>query len=174
MNRAENYAQALVSIGNAEDGAAQLESEVHAFATAMASSPELADSLSDSSIPAARRQQVVEDILGVKASKAATAGLSMIVGAGRASDIPEIARALSSQLAGDRGAAYAEVRSAVPLSDTQKQRLEQALSDKLGRPVSVRVTIDPSVVGGLVTQIDDTVIDGSVRRRLSQLRETLA
>ena len=140
----------------------------------MSGSPELTDSLSDSSIPPARRQQIVEDLLGVKASRAAVAGISMVVGAGRASDLPEIARALSSRLAGDRGASYAEVRSAVPLSDDQKQRLEKALSQKLGRPVSVRVTIDPTVVGGLVTQIDDTVIDGSVRRRLSQMRETLA
>ena len=174
MSRPEDYAEALVAIGNAEGAGASLESEVHAFANAVSSSPELADSLSDSSIPPARRQQIVEDLLGAKASRAATAGLSMVVGAGRASDLPEIARALSSRLAGSRGASYAEVRSAVALSDDQKHRLEQALSAKLGRPVSVRVTIDPTVVGGLVTQIDDTVIDGSVRRRLSQMRETLA
>lgn len=174
MSRAEDYAQALIAIGNAEGATSSLESEVHAFANAMSGSSELTDSLSDSSLPASRRQQIVEDILGGKASRAASAGLSMVVGAGRASDIPEIARALSSRLAGDRGASYAEVRSAVPLSAEQTQRLEEALTAKLGRPVSVRVTIDPTVVGGLVTQIDDTVIDGSVRRRLSQMRETLA
>lgn len=100
--------------------------------------------------------------------------ISMIVGAGRASDLPEIARALSSRMAGNRGSAYAEVRSAVELTPEQLERLEAALSKKAGRPVSARVTIDPSVVGGLVTQIDDTVIDGSVRRRLSQMRESLA
>ena len=174
MSRAENYAEALIAIGNAEGEGAAIESDLHAFANAVAGSPELQNTLSDSSVPAANRQQVVEDLLAGKASKASAAAISMIVGAGRASDLPEIARALSSRMAGNRGSAYAEVRSAVELTPDQLERLEAALSKKAGRPVSARVTIDPSVVGGLVTQIDDTVIDGSVRRRLSQMRESLA
>ncbi len=174
MSRAENYAEALIAIGNAEGDMAAIESDLHAFTNAVAGSTELQNTLSDSSIPAANRQQVVEDVLAGKAGKASTAAISMIVGAGRAGDLPEIARALSSRVAGQRGSAHAEVRSAVALTDDQVQRLESALSAKAGRPVSVRVTIDPSVVGGLVTQIDDTVIDGSVRRRLTQMRETLA
>ena len=174
MSRAESYAQALIAVGNAEGDAAAIESDLHAFANAVAGSPELQNTLSDSSVPAANRQQVVEDLLAGKAGKASVAAISMIVGAGRAGDLPEIARAMSSQMAGNRGSAYAEVRSAVALSDAQVEKLEAALTKKTGRPVSVRVTIDPTVVGGLVTQIDDTVIDGSVRRRLSQMRETLA
>lgn len=174
MSRAEHYAEALIAIGNAEGDNAAIESDLHAFANAVAGSPDLQNTLSDSSVPASNRQQVVEDLLKGKAGKASTAVISMIVGAGRASDLPEIARALSSRMAGNRGSAYAEVRSAVELTPEQLERLEAALSKKAGRPVSARVTIDPSVVGGLVTQIDDTVIDGSVRRRLSQMRESLA
>jgi len=174
MSRAEQYAQAVIAIGNAEGDAGRLEADLHSFANAVAGSPELQNSLGDSSIPASKRQQVVEDVLEGKASRASTAAISMIVGAGRSGDLPEIARAVSSRLAGARGAAHAEVRSAVALSEDQKQRLAAALSKQAGRPVDVRVTIDPAVVGGLVTQIDDTVIDGSVRRRLNQMRETLA
>ena len=174
MSRADYYADALISIGNAEGDPAGLEADVHAFANAVAGSAELQNSLADSSMPAANRQQVVEDLLAGKASKASAAAISMVVGAGRAGDLPEIARAMSSKMAGGRGAAHASVRSAVPLSDEQVQRLEKALTEKVGRPVTARVTIDPSVVGGIVTQIDDTVIDGSVRRRLNQMRETLA
>ncbi len=174
MSRAEQYANALLALGNAEGNMAGLEADVHAFAAAVDGSPELADNLSDSSIPAANRQQVVEDLLEGKATRASASVISMIVGAGRVGDLPEIARSLSSKLAGSRGSAHAEVRSAVPLTDEQKQRLEQALSEKMGRPVTARVTVDPTVVGGLVTQIDDTVIDGSVRSRLNQMRESLA
>lgn len=174
MSRSEHYADALIALGNAEGDLGAIESNVHAFANAVAASPELQNALSDSSMPAGNRQQVVEDLLAGKATKASTAAISMIVGAGRSADLPEIARSLSSKLAGGRGAAYADVRSAVPLSEEQTKRLEEALTAKAGHPVSVRVTIDPTVVGGLVTQIDDTVIDGSVRRRLNQMRETLA
>jgi F-type H+-transporting ATPase subunit delta len=173
MSRAEDYAEAVLAIGRAEGDQSRLESDLHSFATVLAGSAELQNSLGDTTIPAANRQQVVEDVLDGKASKASTAAISMIVGAGRAADIPEIARALSSRMAGQRGEAYADVRSAVPLTDDQVQRLEAALTKQAGRDVTVRVTIDPSVVGGLVTQIDDTVIDGSVRRRLTQMRESL-
>lgn len=174
MSRAQSYANALIEIGNAEGDMSAMESDLHAFTNAVAGSSELQNTLSDSSLPAAKRQQVVEDVLAGKAGKSSLAAISMVVGAGRAADLPEIARAVSSTLAGARGSAYAEVRSAVPLSADQITRLEAALSAKTGRPVTARVTIDPSVVGGLVTQIDDTVIDGSVRRRLSQMREALA
>lgn len=174
MSRAENYAEALIAVGNAEGDMAAIESDLHAFTNAVAGSPELQNTLSDSSVPAANRQQVVEDLLAGKASRASAAAISMIVGAGRASDLPEIARALSSRMAGNRGSAFAEVRSAVELTPEQLERLEAALSKKAGRPVTARVTVDPTVVGGLVTQIDDTVIDGSVRRRLTQMRESLA
>lgn len=174
MSRVDHYANAVLEIARAEGAEAAVESDLHAFANAVSGSQELQTTLTDSSIPASARQQVVEDVLSGKANKASQAAISMIVGAGRGSDLGEIAKALSSQLAGSRGASFAEVRSAVALSDEQVARLEAALSKKIGRPVSVRVTVDPSVVGGLVTQIDDTVIDGSVRRRLTNMRESLA
>lgn len=173
MSRIEDYADAVLAVGRAERSVGRIESDLHAFAEAIAASAELQNTLGDATIPAVRRQQVVEDVLGGKAGRASVAAISMLVGAGCSDELGEIARALSSKVAGERGAAYAEVRSAVPLSDEQKQRLAAALSESVGRPVDVRVTIDPSVVGGLVTQIDDTVIDGSLRRRLNQMRETL-
>ena len=174
MSRIESYADAVLAVGRAEGDVGRLESDLHAFADAVAASSELQNTLGDGAIPAARRQQIVEDVLQGKAAKASAAAISMLVGAGRAPELSEIARVVSSKVAGERGAAYAEVRSAVPLSEDQKSRLAAALSESVGRQVSVRVTIDPTVMGGLVTQIDDTVIDGSVRRRLNQMRETLA
>ena len=67
----------------------------------------------------------------------------------------------------------AEVRSAVALDDAQVQRLAQALSRATGKSVEVKVVVDPTVMGGLVATVGDTVIDGSVRHRLEQLKETL-
>ena len=173
MSRTDGYAQAVIAIGRAEGDMARLEADLHSFSNAVAGSPELQGSLADPTIPVARRQQIVEDVLADRAGTASIAAISMIVGAGRGSELAEIARAVSSRLAGERGAAFAEVRSAVPLTEDQTQRLAAALSQSVGPQVDVRVTIDPTVIGGLVTQIDDTVIDGSVRRRLNQMRETL-
>jgi len=130
--------------------------------------------LSDPAIPAARRQQVVEDILGGKASATTIGLVSMAVGAGRGSDLPDIVRALIERSAASRNRAVAEVRSAVPLTADQTTRLAAAIASATGKNVEIKVVIDPSVLGGLVTQIGDTVIDGSVRHRLNQVREAIA
>jgi F-type H+-transporting ATPase subunit delta len=63
------------------------------------------------------------------------------------------------------------VRSAVELTSDQQQRLAAALRQSVGHEVTVKVIVDPSLLGGIVTEIGDTVIDGSVRRRLHQLRD---
>lgn len=68
----------------------------------------------------------------------------------------------------------AEVRSAIDLTEDQKGRLAAALQSATGHEVDVRVIVDPTVVGGLVAQVGDQVIDGSVRHRLAQLRESLS
>jgi F-type H+-transporting ATPase subunit delta len=98
----------------------------------------------------------------------------MIVGAGRAADLAAIARAVLDKGAAVRNRAIAEVRSAVPLTDDQRRRLTDALKKSTGKDVEIKVVIDPAVLGGIVTQIGDTVIDGSVRHRLNQVRESLA
>ena len=96
--------------------------------------------------------------------------MSLVVGAGRAGDFPAIARALVAKLATASGRDVAEVRSAVALSEDQVARLTASLKQATGKDVDVRVTVDPSVLGGVVTTIGDTVIDGSVRSRLAQVK----
>ena len=64
----------------------------------------------------------------------------------------------------------AEVRSAIPLTDDQQPGSPTRSRKATGKRVEVKVIVDPSVLGGLVAQVGDTVIDGSVRRRLEQLR----
>jgi len=66
------------------------------------------------------------------------------------------------------------VRSAVPLDDAQRARLVEALSKATGRQVEVRVVVDPTVIGGIVTRVGDEIFDGSVRSRLRDAREQLA
>ena len=67
----------------------------------------------------------------------------------------------------------AEVRSAVALTPDQQTRLAAALANATGKQVNLKVVIDPTVMGGLVATVGDTVIDGSVRSRLEQLKSRL-
>lgn len=163
------YAAALLAVVRAEDETGA-DDEILRFAQAVEANDELRTTLADAQIPAVTRQQIVEDLLGGKASAVATAAVSLVVGAGRGADLPAIARALVAKLATAHGREVAEVRSAVALTDDQTQRLADSLKQATGKDVDVRVTVDPSVLGGIVTTIGDTVIDGSVRSRLAQVK----
>jgi F-type H+-transporting ATPase subunit delta len=169
-----SYAGAFHAVAAAEGNLATVEEELFRVGQAIEGNDTLRATLSDSSLPVARRQQVVEDLLAGKASPTTIGLVSMVVGSGRADDLPAIVRALIERSAASRNRAVAEVRSAVPLSADQSTRLAAALGAATGKDVEIKVVIDPSVLGGLVTQIGDTVIDGSVRHRLNQVREAIA
>src|SRR5207237_7380424 len=102
-----------------------------------------------------------------------TSLVSFVVAAGRARDLPAIIAKLVERAAAEKDRALAEVRSAVPLTADQQHRLAAALANATGKQVEVKVVVDPSVLGGLVATVGDTVIDGTLRTRLEQLRSLL-
>lgn len=172
-DRVQGYADAMLSVATAEGNVEQVSSELFNVARAVDTSDELRTSLNDQRIPASKRQQIVEDLLDGRASATTVGLVSMVVGAGRSGDLSKIADAFVKGAAAEQSREVASVRSAVPLSEDQQQRLAAAIKSSTGKDVDVKVTVDPSVVGGVVTTIGDTVIDGSVRSRLGKLRETL-
>ena len=171
-SRVTGYADALFAVAAAEGDLAAVEDELFRFAQALRSDDQLGSTLADQGVPVSRRQQVVEDLVGGKASATTTALVSMVVGAGRTTDLPAIVDALVERSAASRNKSVATVRSAIDLTAEQRNRLASAINTRTGRDVEIRVVIDPTVLGGVVTEIGDDIIDGSVRRRLNQLRES--
>ena len=171
-SRVTGYADALFAVAAAEGDLAAVEDELFRFAQALRSDDQLGSTLADQGVPVSRRQQVVEDLLGGRASATTTALVSMVVGAGRATDLPAIVDALVERSAASRNKSVATVRSAIDLTAEQRDRLASAINTRTGRDVEIRGVIDPTVLGGVVTEIGDDIIDGSVRRRLNQLRES--
>ena len=167
----QGYAQAILAVASAESTGAQVEDEIYRFSQVLQSSEELKSTLSDASIPSARRQQIVEDLLDGQVTQTTVALVSMVVAAGMGSDIKAIADKVVGLGAESRDKAVAEVYSVVDLSSDQQQRLAAALKSATGKDVEMKIIIDESVMGGLLVQIEDEVIDGTVRTRLKQLRE---
>jgi F-type H+-transporting ATPase subunit delta len=172
-DRTDAYAEALLEIAKAEGSLETVEDELFKVARTLEANEELRAILSDKAIPVERRQEVVESLLGGKASPVTTALVSFVVGVGRSKNLPEIIDKLVARAAAERQEAVAEVRTAFPIDEEHRQKLAEALSKATGKHVSVKVIIDPSVLGGVVARVGDTVIDGSIRHRLEQLRESL-
>jgi F-type H+-transporting ATPase subunit delta len=171
--RIEGYARALFEIARAEANLDAVEDELFRVARTYESSEQLRAALSDEGIPPAKRQSIIEDLLGGRASATTVQLVSMVVGSGRAHDLPAIIDAVVARASASKAEEVAEVRSAVALSADQQSRLAAALTNATGKRLNLKVVVDPSVIGGLVATIGDTVIDGSVRSRLEQLKSRL-
>jgi F-type H+-transporting ATPase subunit delta len=169
----EGYARALFEVARAEGTLDEVEDELFRFARSFESSDELRTALTDELIPAAKRQAIVEDLLGGKATSTTTQLVSMVVGSGRGRDLPAIINKLVARASNAKQLELAEVRTAVALTEDQQTRLKAALANATGKQVNLKVIVDPSVLGGIVATVGDTVIDGSVRTRVEQLKSRL-
>jgi F-type H+-transporting ATPase subunit delta len=166
------YATALFQVAKAEGNLESVEDELFKVARTVESNEQLRATLTDIHLPVEQRQSIIEDLLErSRASRVTVALVSFVVGAGHGRELPAIIDSLVQRAAEERQEELAEVRSAIPLNDDQRQRLAEALSKATGKRVSVKVVVDPSILGGIVAQVGDTIIDGSVRHRLDQLKE---
>lgn len=165
------YAEALFNVVRAEGELDRVEDELFRFGKLLESNYELKQALSDQSIDRTQRIKVLEDLLADKVSPHTLGLLTFIVAQGRARQLPQILEELSARAAEARNSVVAEVRSAIPLDERQRAALAKALGKATGRNVEVKVLVDPSVIGGVVAKVGETVIDGTVRRRLEQVKE---
>lgn len=172
-DRIEGYARALFEIARAEGTIDEVEDELFRLARTLESNDALRNALTDEMIPVARREGIVEDLLGDKATRTTVQLVSMVVAGGRGRDLPAIIDKLVRRASGAKQLEVAEVRSAVALSADQEARLKAALTNATGKQLNVKVVVDPSVIGGLVATVGDTVIDGSVRTRLDNVKSRL-
>ncbi len=167
------YAQALLSVADAEGVLERVEGELFSFARALESEASLREALTDPGLPVERKRALLEEVLGERADPHTIRLLAFVVEQGRARELGRIVDGLLAAAAERRRHVVAEVRTAVPLTDEQRERLATSLSQATGRAVEVRALVDPSVVGGIVARIGDEVIDGSVAARLREARERL-
>jgi F-type H+-transporting ATPase subunit delta len=99
--------------------------------------------------------------------------LLMVIGLGRAEALPEIVEAFAAAADRDAGRLRVVVRSARPIAEAQLARLKSALEHREGKRIELTTELQPALLGGMQIQLDHRMIDGSVSRALSELRERL-
>jgi F-type H+-transporting ATPase subunit delta len=150
-----------------------IEDQLFRFARVVEGSAELRIALSNPDIPLVARTQMLADLLQGKVLAPTQQMIGYVIRAGHLRDLVHTFDWLVELAATERGRRIAEVRTAVDLDSSQRLQLAAALTRTAGRPVEVRVRLDPDVIGGMLVSIGDTVIDGTVRYRLERLRDTL-
>ena len=152
----------------------EVEDEIFRFARVLEANPPLRQVLDDPNYPLEARLGVLSDLVGIKVERATLRLLGYVLRAGRVRNLVGAYDRLVELVATERGRRVAEVRSAIELSEAERERLQASLGRLVGREVEVRVVIDPSVIGGVMISTGDLFIDGTVRLRFERLRDQFA
>jgi F-type H+-transporting ATPase subunit delta len=151
-----------------------VEDELFRFGQIVAGNADLAITLSDPGAPAGRRVKLVEDLLKGKAQQATVRLVEVAVdgfgGRGFESSLTRLVELTAAKR--DREVAYVTV--AKPLSDADEQALAAKLAQIYGRPVSLKVDVDSSIIGGVSVKVGSDLYDGTILRRLNAARQAFA
>lgn len=134
----------------------------------------LRDALADPQKTPEQRVQLIRTVLGDKVSEHSRLLLERMVVSPRHKGLLSTLNEHTRIAAERRDRMIAVVTAAQPISDDQIARIERILHDRYGRQVQVQVQIDPEVIGGLRISLGDDVVDGTVQRRLAEVRRQLA
>ncbi len=168
---ARRYAQALFELAQEHDKQDEWLDALGQASDALAD-PTVALYLGVPRVPIVRKLDTVARLMEGSDEPLANA-IGLLTARGSLALLPAIVREYGVRLNESQGRAQAQVTSAVALSDEQRGKLSGLLRDMLGRDVVIEVAVDPDIMGGVVVQVGDQIIDGSVRTRLEALKRRL-
>ncbi|GAA3752249.1 F-type H+-transporting ATPase subunit delta [Spinactinospora alkalitolerans] len=152
----------------------ELEDELFRFGRIVAAEPGLRSALTREGVAAEHKRTLVENLLSGKAGSATLALISQVVTRPRGRTLEQGIDHFG-RLVAERAQRYvAVVRTAVPLSGAQQERLRNVLTQVYGRAIHLNIEVAPEIVGGLSIRVGDEVIDGTVAGRIAEVRRRLA
>ena len=157
-----------VEKGRVDDWSLMLE----ALATAV-SDPDLSRLIGHPKITGAQIVDLMADILGSRLTDDGRNFMHTLIEAERIEIAPQIAELFERRRADAEGLVTVEVTSAYPLDDSERKRISDSISARVGKNCELETSVDRELIGGAVIKIGDSVTDLSLRRRLSDLGQDL-
>jgi F-type H+-transporting ATPase subunit delta len=168
------YAKAMLALAEEQVQTNTLLAELAELAAWVERDRELADFLASPLVDAAAREEVVEKTLRGRASDLLVDALEVINRKGRLGLLGAIAQVYRAEYRELRGLVDARVTTAVPLSEELRGRLLAALAGFTGRTPELGERVDPSILGGMVVEVEGKKIDSSLTTNLHHLAAALA
>lgn len=151
----------------------EMEDELFRFARTVESTPALRSALASRELPIEVRRAVVKDLLEGKVLARTQRLVDYVITAGRARSLVATLDWLVERTAEARGWRVARVRTAREIDAAQQARLAEAIGQLTGGAVELQVSVEPSLLGGVVIEVGDIQVDASAEGRLVHLREHL-
>lgn len=176
---ARRYARALIGLAQSGPQRDKLAKDFDAFAE-LCRAQDGADGLvvltvlASERFPLAERKRLVDAFLKrLGADPLLGKFLHYVLERGRMDGAPDIARAYRRLADEAAGRIDAHITSAAPLPPDALAKIKQALERATGKQVITTTAVDPALLGGVIAKVGSTVVDGSVRSALAQLKSTL-
>ena len=169
-NRVSGYAAAVFE-GCTVAQLEEIEDQLFRFARTVEANRRLRHALGDRDLPVAVREDVITRLLDGKVLPETVRLATYAPRGGRARDIVATLDTLVEDAARARGWRVARVAAADTVDDAQQRDLSDALAHLTGNPVDLQVTVEPELLGGVVVQVGDLLVDSSTRHRLDELKE---
>lgn len=163
------YATALLDLAFEKGVHAEILAELKGFDQVLEREPQFSAFLSTPNIRREVKKDIVTRVFGPKVSDFTLNFLKVVIDKRRQNALRDIIRAFIDGYHQRMGELVVKVQSAIPLAEGQRERLSRALKGKFQKEVVLEERVSPRILGGLVLQVGDTRIDGSLRSRLETI-----
>ena len=168
-----NYAEALLTLARKSDEVEEWGALIDAISTGMREDQTLKTFLESPKLSAAHKIEILEKALGRRVPPVFLRFIETVINKSRQMLIPEIASEYRMLIDESENRLHANVTVAREPSEPEKDALARQLSRLLGKRVVPHISLNPAILGGVIVKVGDTVMDGSVRRRLATLRQRM-
>ena len=167
------YAESLFRVASAEGLADRVEEELHDFERLCEQSAELKEFIHNPRIQAEGKKDALAEVLGGKVSRVLLNHVRLVIDQDRGRIFPKIAEEYYRMAGESRAKVTAEVTTAFPIANGMLDDLARELKRLTKKDVHLRTRVDESIIGGVIVKVGDKVLDGSVRKKLSQLKKQM-
>jgi F-type H+-transporting ATPase subunit delta len=170
------YARALLDVAVKEQAALeQIGDELTAFVDLFKQNPALEKVMLNPAVPVPRKRAAMAELVErARLSSILSKLLVLLAERDRLILLPDLLAAYRERLLDHQQVVRAEVTTATPIGPERAKAIEQGLARVTGRTVRLGTRVDPSIIGGVVARIGDTIYDGSVTRQLELMKKALS
>lgn len=170
---AKDYARGLYMLAAEERREREYLEELKVIAQTLDEEPMYAAVLSAPSIPMSVRSKLLDEAFGGRLSVHTVSFLQLLCKRGYIHMFGDCYGEFRKMYLDFSNTVRAKVTSAVELNETEKAKVAEKLHLLTGQTAMIRYIIDPSIIGGIIIETDEQIIDGSVRRRLKEIKEVI-
>jgi F-type H+-transporting ATPase subunit delta len=170
---AQRYAKALLLAASKQDAVKEVYEDTQGFLSLLVEQPAFRDFLLSPQVSTEKKQEVIKKVIGPRASHLVVKLIDLLVEKKRFMFVEEIVEAYKNLYEKHMGIVEIRAVTAIPLDESLEAKLHKKLEEETKKTIRLETMVDPSIIGGVILQMEDKVIDGSIRHKLEMLKRHL-